>query len=468
MKYFFIPFFLLPLFALAQPVPDIGNAVEDIRTFIQAGRLAEAENLVNRYIQDDPLNVDLLMMKGNVELNKFIVRQQAQASLVPNFDESIYNMGRVELGPPPVTVPVEVADKVAYLWNGAATLDPSRSDLHLGLCQVYAISGQREKLLAYLPKAKAQITGLENLHADLTTYAVNLRERGDTLGGKMVWRKIIEMFPDRPGLLSDLAAEYFFEENWDSAQYYIARSLAVPEATETMLGNAFFFSALMGDYDRALAAIRRLPGDGHLLFEGLVKFYRKEKKWKKPLEKFLESPQDSFETAVAKTFLDKDFSLDLDTYLSLIEMDLGDPMKILIHETFRTPGSFLPNFNAAETYAYHRQYAAAAKIFRQIEEEKMEIPKEDFDGGISLEENYLFYSAWTFHQLGERETADKKWKQLLESKDFYKKSAAHWFVGKYLFDQGKKTEARAVFQNMAALASQSKYATFCWNYMGVE
>lgn len=461
MRHFILLFTFLPFLSFAQPTSEIEQAVSDVRTFIQAGRLAQAENLVNRYIQDDPLNVDLLMMKGNVELNKFIIRQQAQASLIPNFDESIYNMGTVEKGPHPVTVPIEVADKVSYLWNGAATLKPSRADLHLGLLQVYAISKQREKVLDYLPKAKAEIGDLENLFADLTTYAVNLRERGDTVGGKMVWEKIIELYPEQPGLMGDLAAEYFFEGDAKGARGYISKSLSSPNADETLFGNAFFFSSIMGDYDNALSAIRKLPGDGNFLYEGLVKYYQKEKKWKKSFEKFLENPQDSLETKVANTFLAKNFSLDLDTYFSLVEMDLGDPIKILLHEIFRTSGEFIPNFSAAETYTYHKQYKKATAIFQEIESADMSMSEAD-------RENFLFYGAYAYSQNGQRKKADDMWRQLMESEDFYKKSAAHWFVGKYLFDQGKKIEAREVFQNMAGLASESKFATMCWNYMGVE
>lgn len=461
MKYYFYILVFIPFIGIAQPTPEINQAVEDVRTFIQAGRLAEAENLVNRYIQDDPINVDLLMMKGNVELNKFIILQQAKTSALPNFDESIYNMGNVELGPDPVTVPEDVANRVAYLWNGAVILDPTRTDLHLGLLQVLAISGQREKVLEYLPTAKEKIGELENLHADMTTYAVNLRERGDTIGGKMVWEKIIEMFPEQPGLKSDFAAEYFFEQNTEKARQFISQSINGEKVDETLLGNAFFFSSLMGNYENALTAIRKLPGDGHLLYEGLLKYYKKEKKWKKPFEKFLEKPQDSLETYVAKTFLDKGFSKNMETYVSLTEGDLGDPLKILIHEIFRSTGEFLPNFNAAETYAYHRQYRKAVGVFQEIENADIMMSDED-------RENFLFYGAWAFHQNGNREKADKMWQQLMSSEDFYKKSAAHWFVGKKLFDEGKKIEAREVFQKMAGKASESKFATFCWNYMGVD
>ena len=94
---------------------SIESVIEDIRALIQAGKLAEAENLTNRYIVDDPVNIDLLMMKGNVVLNKYIVEEQAQLSLRPNYEEDIYKLGQLEKGPNPVTVNHATAEKVTRL-----------------------------------------------------------------------------------------------------------------------------------------------------------------------------------------------------------------------------------------------------------------------------------------------------------------------------------------------------------------
>ncbi|MEZ4934877.1 MAG: tetratricopeptide repeat protein [Saprospiraceae bacterium] len=450
--------FLLSQLSFSQEVP-IESIIEDIRALIQAGRLAEAENLTNRYIVDDPINIDLLMMKGNVVLNKYIVEEQAQLSLRPNYEEDIYKLGQLEKGPHPVTVDRTTAEKVARLWRAAATLDPSRKDLQLGICQVYAISGMKEELLAYLPTAKEKAAGLDELHIQLARYARNLQERGDFDGAMEVYEKVAELFPEYPGLLSDMAGEYFYAGQLEKAKEYLRRSLAVLNADEATLGNAFFLSSMMGDYDTALEAIRRLPGNGSLLYEGVLKFYRNEKKWEKPIEKFLSENPDSSDAKAANILVAKDFKLDMDNYIGIIENDLGDPTKILIHEKFRETKTFLPAFNAAEAYCYNRRYDAAVAIFSEIE-------NGDFDLDADDREQFLFYNAWSLHQDGQLSASVKIWEQLLDSEDFYKKSAAHWFVGKYYFDQGDKAKGRAYFSKMAVDPSASKYATMCWNYMG--
>ncbi len=447
-----------PFFSFAQ-APPIESIIEDIRALIQAGKLAEAENLTNRYIVDDPVNIDLLMMKGNVILNKYIIEEQAQMSLRPNYEEDIYKLGQLEKGPHPVTVDSTTAKRVAKLWGAAATLDPSREDLHLGVCQVYAISGMKEELLAYLPIAKEKAADLDELHIQLARYARNLNERGDFDGAMEVYQKVADLFPEYPGLLSDMAGEYFYAGQFENAREYIRLSIAASNADEATLGNAFFLSSLMGDYDVALEAIRQLPGNGSLLYEGILKFYRNEKKWEKALKNFLEANPDTSDAKAAKVLVAKDFETNLDNYIGIIENDLGDPTKILIHEKFRETNEFLPAFNAAETYCYNQRYAAAVAIFTEIENRDYELDADD-------KEQYLFYYAWSLHQNDQKEESVKKWEQLLESEDFYKRSAAHWFVGKYYFDQGEKAKGREYFAEMATNPSASKYATMCWNYMG--
>ena len=68
----------------------------------------------------------------------------------------------------------------------------------------------------------------------------------------------------------------------------------------------------------------------------------------------------------------------------------------------------------------------------------------------------------------ERPESDKEYAQLLESEDFYKKSAACWFIGKRHFDLGDKPKAREYFSMVAGDAALSKFATMCWEYMGQE
>lgn len=437
------------------------NFKEDATVLIQAGKLAEAEELTNRYLVQDPTNVDAITMKGNVILNKYLYEEQALRSVLPNFDEDVYLVGQVEKGPYPVVVGDSVAREVAKLWSAAVRLDPARPDIHLGLCQLYSLASMKAELLVQLPLAKEKAAQTEDLQYHLTTYARNLKDRGDFDGAMEVSRAICRLYPSHTGLLSDMAADFYFANRPDSALLYLRRSIAAKNTDEPVLGNAFFLASLLGDYALALDALRRLPGSSHLLYEGLVKLLDGDKKWGKTVEKFLDSSPDSTEAAFASILLADTFRVNLENYLRLTELEVGDPFKLLVHLKFRETGQFLPYFNAAETYCFQKNYRQADAAFRQLLAANPAMELVD-------RENVLFYHAWSLRQLGRPAEALPMWEALAASENFYQQSAACWFLGKYHFDQGQKTTAREYFSKVADRPSESKFATMCWEFMGLE
>jgi tetratricopeptide (TPR) repeat protein len=438
------------------------NIIEDATALMKAGRLGEAEDLVNRYLLEDPLNIDAIMMKGNVVLNKYLYEAELQGSLLRNFYEDVYDSGTLEKGERPVVVPDSVAAGVERFWTAALKLEPTREDIQLGLCQLYALSLQRQKLLPQLAAAKQHAKNDTDLPIQLANYARYLGDRGDFEGMMMAYRQIHQLYPTQSGLLSDMAGEYFFNGKLDSARHYLRLSLKDEKADQAVLGNAFYLGSLLGDYELALAAIQRLPGPSHLLYEGLAKFKEGEKKWKKPLEKLLESNPDSTEAAFARVLLADSFQVDLDNYLALNALQPGDAFKLLVHEKFRETGDFLPYFNAAETLCFNKCHARADEAFRLLERQtNLQLEAPDWD-------NINFYHAWSLHELKRYDEALPYFEKLLESEDFYKRSAACWFIGKRHFDLGNKPKAREYFSMVAGDAAASKFATMCWEYMGLE
>jgi tetratricopeptide (TPR) repeat protein len=453
---------LFILFLLGNTCPIFSqNIIEDATALMKAERLGEAEDLVNRYLLQDPLNIDAIMMKGNVVLNKYLYEARLQGSLKRNFYEDVYEAGIVEKGERPVVVPDSVAAGVERFWAAALKLEPNREDIQLGLCQLYALSLQRQKLLLQLKSAVEHAKHDVELPMQLANYARYLGDRGDFEGMMATYRQINQLFPAQTGLLSDIAGEYFFNGKLDSARHYLRLSLKDEKADQTVLGNAFYLGSMLGDYDLALSALQRMPGTSHLLFEGILKFKEGEKKWKKPLEKLLESNPDSMEAAFARVLLADTFKVDVDNYLALNAIQPGDAFKLPIHEKFRETGDFLPFFNAAETLCFNKCHARADEAFRLLERQT-NLPLEAADW-----DNIHFYHAWSLHQLKRYDEALPFFEKLLESEDFYKKSAACWFIGKRHFDLGDKPKAREYFSMVAGDAAGSKFATMCWEYMGL-
>lgn len=78
-------------------------------------------------------------------------------------------------------------------------------------------------------------------------------------------------------------------------------------------------------------------------------------------------------------------------------------------------------------------------------------------------EDLDFTLAWALQDSGNIKDANQKWLRLTENNDFYIKSAAVYFYGKNLLDQGNREEALKMFKKVSGEASKSKYATYCWN-----
>ncbi|MBK8565953.1 MAG: hypothetical protein IPN76_22085 [Saprospiraceae bacterium] len=57
------------------------SIIEDATALVKAERLGEAEDLVNRYLLKAPLNIDAIMMKGNVVLSEYLYEARLKGYL---------------------------------------------------------------------------------------------------------------------------------------------------------------------------------------------------------------------------------------------------------------------------------------------------------------------------------------------------------------------------------------------------
>ena len=122
------------------------------------------------------------------------------------------------------------------------------------------------------------------------------------------------------------------------------------------------------------------------------------------------------------------------------------------------PEKFEPYYLHAKMLTYYKYYDIAIDIFKTIEKNNFPIAKKNLD-------NYHFLYAWALQDSNKNIEASKKWKLLLNSSDFYIKSAACYFYGKFLFNKGQKEKAFEIFKKVSGKGSDSKYATYCWNYL---
>lgn len=446
----------LPLFGQK----DIHSTLKPL--FNKAGIL-EAEKLVNQYLKEDPNNVDALMYMGNVVYykNKFAgpTGDSPVVSLNTNNDESIYESSFGFIGDEVETVPEKVANEAVSYWLKAVSIDPKRDDIHLGISHIYSVSLQIQKLIDYLPTVKKH-TKLSPY--DMANYARNIMERDRWEDGIKVYKAIAKLYPEIGGIYSDIASEYYLKGQIDLAIENINLALQKDDKDEMTYGNAFFLYSIAGSYTKALQALvnqdKILESDEHLLYKGIVELYQGNPNFSKSLNSYLESDKATVKgLSLASMLLDEDFKPNGEWREKLMDAKLNDGYLMPLNEYIsQKSNDFAADFAYAEALTYHSIYNKAVNAFASM----------DLTKATAEElENYYFYYAWAKYKGGDAKGALPLWEQGLKSTDFYIKSAAAYFMGKYHYDAGDKKKAKEYFNLVADKPSESKFANFCSYYI---
>ncbi|MDW3196893.1 MAG: hypothetical protein R8G66_31240 [Cytophagales bacterium] len=456
MKILKLLLFLLPVVLFGQ-----GPIANEIGQLLQSGEVDKAKERVEFYLKQNSKEVDAIMMKGNVVLNQECCDRPIIVEA--NTDESIYDttIGFVGDGGPMV-VSEETGTKVANLWKKAVSHDLSRTDIHFGICQIYSISMMTDELIDYLPTLKQHIKNDDRLHYSMCDYARNLKDRGDFEAAIRVYKFVTTLFPEETGLYSDIAAEYFFHGDIELAKENIDVALKDENIDQMSLGNAYFFYALMGENEKALACLKRQSKftniDESLFYEALLN-YSRGLSWEPQMKQFLAIAKSQSWKEVADFMLSDAYDESFESYLKLNEMTIDDGSKILIHKAFKTktPDKLAPFFNYAEVLTFNQIFDDAIEAYEQIENSELISDQEDL-------ENVAYNHAWSLWKSGRKEQSLVQWKKLDESENFLYQSASAYFQGKFYYDQDDKVKAKECFGRVQETANQSKYATMAWNY----
>lgn len=452
MRYLAILFILGSNCCLAQP-----SVMQEIGMLISPETMDLASEKVEEYLAADPNNVDALVMKGNVIYYNYNYSQPLE--LHTNDNESIYDRSIGLMGEPATVVPENIADSVITIWLQAVGIDSTRDDVHMGICHLYSISLQADKLIEYMPTLLAYTNGQLDAYK-MENYARNFLDRDAIDEGMAVYLAIAELFPDDAGVYSDMAGEYYALGNMDKAMEYVDLSMQHEKADDIAYGNAFFLYSVNGEYDKALEAHKTMcllqgnevnPTLDYMLYDGLVRLASGDESGKDILQSYLDSADGMGpEQKLAQIMLKENAS-----YTEAVNVQLHDGYKLLVNDYFRKQGNdFMPAFNYAEILTYNHRYEAAVQAFNEID-----------TTGLSqreMEDIYL-YRGWSLYETNQLEKANEDWFKLLGSDQFYYQSAAAWFLGSYCLQMGNKTEASEYFNLVAGNSSRSKYATMCWN-----
>jgi len=429
---------------------------DEVSKLMQSGDFAGAMQKVNECLTKDPKNIDGLIMKSNVLINRFVA-SQPQISLSGNSDESIYEEDIGSIEEAPIIIPVDTANIIVAPLLKALEIDKTRKDIYFGVCTVYSYSMQLDKLNNYLPIVIKNIPVDDDLPYTLADYAVNFGQRKDFEDEMKVYNKLAELFPNSAGIMGDIAAQYVAHNDMKKAKESIDLAMKRPGADKLTYRNAFTINGLLENYDEAIKMCYKADSTLGYFYECLVKLSRGND-WKTSLSKWYVTFHDYADPArLASQLLSTNMNNGNATTDTLINLQLTDAYKIPVLRYFKEHSPyFLPAFKYAEALTYNSRYSDAVKAFKEIKTDTITaLEKEDLN----------FYMAWALYKNGDKKEANTHWEPLLKSTDFYHKSAAAYFIGKSYLDTKDSAKAKQYFSMVSDSASKSKYANFCSNLL---
>ena len=107
------------------------------------------------------------------------------------------------------------------------------------------------ELCNLLPKLKFQGKHLKDLRLMMGSLAKAFRERGHFTESIQVYHAIADLYPTDGQILADIAGEYYYQSQIDSALHYIGLALKKRNLTEKSLDNAFILYSTNELYDSA-------------------------------------------------------------------------------------------------------------------------------------------------------------------------------------------------------------------------
>lgn len=435
-----------------------------IEAAIKDRDLDNAETRVDAILKNEPGNVNALMYKGNILF--FRGSNTGAIQLYGNEDESVYNSDIGEIGEGSSLTTPEVAKNVAVYFKRALDKAPQRMDIQLGLCWTYANAGMKDELIARFPALRKYSNNKPDLQYNMGDYARVIVENYSFEDGIAVYREISRLYPDDGNIINDIGAMYMKRGDPDTALKYFKQGAGKKNRDDATLANLALVSAIVGEYDQAAQAQQMLSAykkdtTSHL-FDALNKRLKKEPGWQEEVQAFIKQNKGKkgYKGYVefAGTLLPAAGKYTIEQYKAGEKKDVPSHFHAINDEwaAREFPDQFDAVFALADSMTYYHNYRKAVVLFERMDKAKLA------KGQDQLEQINLLY-AWALYRAGQLDAANERWKTLLDSKNFYNKSAASYFLGNYYYKKKDYKQAAGYFSRVKGDASKSKYANYCSN-----
>lgn len=450
--FFFCTLLSIPHYLLAQK-EIISTATE----LIVAGKFEAADRYLDSLLKKNRKQVDALMMKGNVILNREL-RSIPPISLSANADESVFTSGMGEISETIRIVPVGTARSIEKWWKKCLKEDKKRLDVHKGLCTLYAMALMKEELkwqISELLKVEQDESG-EQAYS-LAEYARKLKERDRFDDAIEVYEFIARRFPNLAGIRCDIGSEFFYDGRMNDALRYLDSALSKKNVDESTFLNAAFIYSELGYYENAYRCFagysKRYNSQMDVFYKGLMLFADTNKQYADTLISFLNSIDTNAyypEYLLAEELVRHPSSFSMADYERIITGEHPEWYLPLVYQrAMRQFGdSCKPFVDYGIFQSRIKNYPAAVQFLE--EGENCRLPTE-------WSEYWIMYYAYALYQSGMKEKALRYFYPLTYSAHHFRRQAARYFAAKVMLENKQTESAVKLLKENSEAEETTKY-----------
>jgi len=441
--------------AMAEENPEY----EYIDTLIKNQKFQIADKKIDEMLAKNPDNPDALMYKGVIIFYSESINP-ADSGKWQNLDsiyEPDYRQNTVENA----IITPETANKIAGYFLKAIQVEPAKMNIQLALCFAYAKAGMKSELISRLPDLKKYSKEQDKMQYNMAEYARIIARQKTIEDGIDVYKEINKLYPEDGNIINDMGVLYYENGLIDNSMAFFQKAQATGNLDKSTLENLLLIYSLTGDYARLLTTAKTLSTqekDGtDVIYQALEQRLQNKAEWSKTISAYVhreDSKKDLnfFVNTLQKSLLTENYS----KFIESTRYNVPAPMLALNYEWAlkNYPDKFLNLFSYAEFLTYYHHYSKAIEIYKSILRQNIVMTN-------SQKEEFNFYYAWALYKSGQNLQSLQYWKKLIDSDNFYRKSAASYFIGLYFYEQKDYSEAKKYFSFVKDTPDKSKYAEFC-------
>lgn len=432
------------------------GVVQTATQFIVDKKFDAVHTYLDSILKTDSRNVDALMMKGNVILNKELT-EQPDIALLGNIDEDFYKREAGAIEENIKVVSADIAAQVAAFWKQALAIDSARLDIHRGLCTLYAMALMKEELKKQLAVLIRVEGGDEERAYSLAEYARKFKERGRFSDAMHMYEFIAAQFPDLAGIRCDIGWEYFYNGQLNLGLQWVDSAFRKTNIDETTYLNGAFLYSQLAYFDNAQKlldeySVKFNRNMGHF-YKGLRLFAEMDSRYADTLNYFIAvSDTNAYhnEITLAKSLAQFKDTLTMNNYRQLVESEIPEYYRVLIYQ--RGVKQFADSCEAYIRYgAFNnliKNYSASVQFLEEGEDCAMDSMLADYQAI-----NYGF----ALYMMAQNDKALQALQRVLNSKNVYRKQAANYFTAKILMSKKRSKEAVVYLQKVIEDKNQTKY-----------